>query len=73
MLTIAWLIDTARRTFAKMFGSAPGSASQTMSLRSGGNHGYTVLGAAISRRATPDSVEQRAPARVQAANDLSDR
>lgn len=65
MLTIAWLIDTARSAFARMFASGRATASQTIVLRSGNNkHGYTVLGAAI----LPHAVRHSLP-----ANDLSDR
>jgi hypothetical protein len=64
MLTIAWLIDSARRAFARMFGSDRAAASPTIVLRSGSKHGYTVLGAAVLPRAVHHSLP---------ANDLSDR
>lgn len=73
MLTIAWLIDTARRTFARMLGSARATASQTIVLRSGDKHGYTVLGAAVSRHAVPERAKQRRAVHSLPANDLSDR
>jgi hypothetical protein len=65
MLTIAWLIDTARRAFAGMFGLDRATASQRIVLRSGSKHGYTLLGTA---KILPHAVRHSLP-----ANDLSDR
>jgi len=64
MLTIAWLIDTARRAFASMFAADRAAAPRTIVLRSGNKHGYTVLGAAVYSRAVHHSLP---------ANDLTDR
>jgi len=65
MLTIAWLINTARSAFARMFASERTTASQRIVLRSGNKHGYTLLGTA---EILPHAVHHSLP-----ANDLSDR
>lgn len=64
MLTMAWLLDAAKRAFARLFGPYRATASQPIVLRSGSKHGYTVLGAAFLPRAVHHSLP---------ANDLSDR
>lgn len=50
-LTVAWLIDAARRTAAKLL--SPDRRPETMVLRRGKSYGFTLLGAEIYQQPLP--------------------
>jgi hypothetical protein len=54
MLTIAWLIDVTRRTLDRLL-TPDRRPSETMVLRRGDSHGFTLLGGSIAQHAAPEN------------------
>ena len=54
MLAIAWLIDVTRRTLDRLM-TPDRRPSETMVLRRGDSHGFTLLGGTIAQHAAPES------------------